>query len=141
MKQTRASIGQHLPRFKTRLYYQAKDEEIHSLPPISSENSLPQERPHQSLPLIPQTITLEITRQNTFQVLRLDRRNNGPCQNRNAHRISTKRVETTLRHFERSVLFEFPVAGPEEIDSQEWVFVAPFAEGLAAVGGDEAAAG
>ena len=30
---------------------------------------------------------------------------------------------------------------PEEIDSENWVFVAPFADGFAAFGRDEAAAG
>ena len=33
------------------------------------------------------------------------------------------------------------VHGPEEVEPEERVFVAPFADGLAAFGGDEAAAG
>lgn len=45
-----------------------------------------------------------------------------------------------LCHFERSVLFDGSVAGPEEIEAQDGVFVAPFVQGFAAFGGDEAAA-
>ena len=33
------------------------------------------------------------------------------------------------------------IAVPEKVDPQERIFVAPFADGLAAFGGDEAAAG
>lgn len=39
------------------------------------------------------------------------------------------------------MLFDGFVAVPEEIEAEEWVSVAPFAEGFAAFGGDEAAAG
>ena len=39
------------------------------------------------------------------------------------------------------MLFHGLVARPEEIESQEWVFVAPFADGFATFGGDEAATG
>ena len=39
------------------------------------------------------------------------------------------------------MLFDGSVAGPEEVESEDRVFMAPFPEGLAAVGGDEAAAG
>ena len=38
------------------------------------------------------------------------------------------------------MLFEGFIESPEEVESQDWVFVAPFADGLAAFGGDEAAA-
>lgn len=39
------------------------------------------------------------------------------------------------------MLFHGLVAGPEEIESQEWVFVAPFADRFATFGGNEAATG
>ena len=39
------------------------------------------------------------------------------------------------------MLFQGLVASPEEVESEERVFVAPFADGFATFGGDEAATG
>ena len=49
-------------------------------------------------------------------------------------------IEHDLGHFQRSVLLDGSVAGPEEIEAEEEVPVAPFAGGFAALGGEEAAA-
>ena len=56
-------------------------------------------------------------------------------------RVDSQDVESILHHLEPSVLPEGFVHGPEEVEPEERVFVAPFANGLAAFGGDEAAAG
>ncbi len=55
--------------------------------------------------------------------------------------MDAQEVEAALRHLERGVLFDGAVAGPEEVEAQDGVFVAPSAGGFAGFGGDEAAAG
>lgn len=89
----------------------------HPLLPIRRKNSLAQNRPHRLLPLIPQTITPEIARQNAFQILRLNRSNERPGQNIYLCRINAQDIETAFHHFERPVLFDGSVAGPEEVES------------------------
>lgn len=39
------------------------------------------------------------------------------------------------------MLFDGPVASHEEVDTQDWILVAPFGDGLAAFGGDKTSAG
>ena len=119
----------------------ASNEKPHSLPPIRRKNPVSQQRPHQHLPLITQTITPKIAREHTLQILRLNRGHKRPRQKRYPRRVDPQEIEPFLGHFERPVLFDGPAAGPEEIETQEGISVAPFAQGLAAFGGDEAPAG
>lgn len=113
----------------------------HPLIPIRREYSVTEKRPQQLLPLLSQTITPKIVRQDTFQILRLNRRNKRPRQNLDLTGMDTQLIKSSLGRLERSMLFDVPVARHEEVDTQDWILVAPFGNGLAAFGGDEASAG
>ena len=55
--------------------------------------------------------------------------------------MSPHASEILLCKLEPAMLLDGLVERPEEVEAQDWVPVAPFADGLAAFGGDEAAAG
>ena len=54
--------------------------------------------------------------------------------------VDPQHIDSALHQFERPMLFEGPIAIPEEVNSQKRVSVAPLADRFAAFGGDEAAA-
>ena len=83
---------------------------------------------------------MEIACQNTFQIFRLDRRNNGRGQKSHVRRVGPQFIKLALGQVERSVLLDGSDSVPEKVDSQDRVFVAPSADGSAAFGGDEVAA-